>query len=84
MLWLIFYQPGWVVGYERLDSFAIVDNREFYFNDRKLPGTVTNRETLEQFLVDHILKGQPVVLRVDQLPGWEQAKPDTRSVEQIF
>lgn len=84
MIWLAFYQAGSSIGYERMDSFAIVGNTDFYLNDEQVPGKVTDRSLLEGFLVERIQSGQPSILRVDQLPGWEQAQPDTRSIEQIF
>ena len=84
MIWLAFYQAGSSIEYERMDSFAIIDNRDLYFNGEKMLGTVTDRSLLEHFMVDCINSGQPMILRVDQLPGWEEEQTDTRSIEQIF
>ena len=84
MIWLVFYQPWYSIGYEKMNSSAIVDNIDLYINDEPMPGTITDRSLLEGFLVERILSGQPMILRVDQLPGWEQMPNDTRSIEQIF
>ena len=84
MIWLAFYQAGSSIEYERMDSFAIIDNRDLYFNGEKMIGTVTDRSLLEGFLVDRINSGQPSILRVDLLPGWEEKQPDTRDITEIF
>ena len=68
-------------GYERLDSFAVTTSpRPQLFLNKELVtrGTVEDAEKLEQFLIDQVLSGQPMILYVHLLPGWEPKRRTTR------
>lgn len=83
MIWLKWEDAGYGNGYERLDNFS-VSSRSLTINGDKVDGTVTDAETLETFLVDRLVSGQPTVLAVSLLPGFRMRVKDMRTVDQIF